>query len=41
MTVAKLLTGRDMPLSNMEMALNYTYQQAHQRLQKHADKTKS
>ncbi len=34
MTVAKLLTGRDLPLGNMEMVLLNTYHLAKQRLEK-------
>lgn len=34
MTVAKLLTGKDLPLGNMERVLTNTYHLAKQKLQK-------
>lgn len=34
LTVAKLLTGRDLPLSNIEMTLLNTYQLATRKLEK-------
>lgn len=34
MTVAKLLTGKDLPLGNMEWVLTNTYYLAKQKLQK-------
>jgi hypothetical protein len=38
MTVTKLLTGQDMPLSNIEMALNDTYHRVKHRLEKRRNK---
>lgn len=38
MTVAKLLTGKDLPLGNMEVTLGHTYQIAKQRLEKQQGK---
>lgn len=38
LTVAKLLTGRDLPLSNIEVVLSNTYQLVKQRLEKQQGK---
>lgn len=38
MTVAKLLTGKDLPLGNIEMALNNTYGLAKHMLEKQQGK---
>lgn len=38
MTVAKLLTGKDMPLGHMEWTLTNTYRLAKQKLQKQQGK---
>jgi hypothetical protein len=38
MTAAKLLTGQDMPLSNIEMALNDTYHRVKHKLEKRRNK---
>jgi hypothetical protein len=40
MTVSKLLSGRDMPLSNLEMTLLHTYQMAKARLEKESKRGK-
>jgi hypothetical protein len=40
MTVAKLLTGKDLPLGNMERTLTNTYYLAKQKLQKQQGKGK-
>jgi hypothetical protein len=38
MTAAKLMTGKDMPLSNIEMALNDTYHRVKRQLEKRRNK---
>jgi hypothetical protein len=38
MTVAKLLTGKDMPLGNMEMTLTHTYHRVKAKLEKQQGK---
>lgn len=38
MTVGKLLTGKDMPISSMEMALQNTYRLAQRRFEKQQGK---
>lgn len=38
MTVAKLLTGKDLPLGNIEVALGNTYQLVKHRLEKQQGK---